>query len=98
MLSFFPRGVLDEILNLIESVSEGFPTYSFSFFLDRLSDRCLSIRLSVLFMINFVVCSFIILFFYSFCIINIIILFIYFWKNKAYRLFDVRSLTEALRI
>ena len=28
MLSFFPRGVLDEILNLIESVSEGFPTYS----------------------------------------------------------------------
>ena len=26
-LSFFPRGVLDEILNLIESVSEGFPSY-----------------------------------------------------------------------
>ena len=25
---FFPRGVLDEILNLIESVSEGFPAYS----------------------------------------------------------------------
>ena len=24
----FPRGVLDEILNLIESVSEGFPSYS----------------------------------------------------------------------
>ena len=24
MLSFFPRGDLDEILNLIESVSEGF--------------------------------------------------------------------------
>ena len=24
MLSFFPRGVLDKILNLIESVSEGF--------------------------------------------------------------------------
>ena len=24
MLSFFPRGVLDEILNLIESVSEDF--------------------------------------------------------------------------
>ena len=24
MLSFFPQGVLDEILNLIESVSEGF--------------------------------------------------------------------------
>ena len=29
MLSFFPRGVLDEILNLIESVSEEFPSYSF---------------------------------------------------------------------
>ena len=28
MLSFFPRDVLDEILNLIESVSEGVPTYS----------------------------------------------------------------------
>ena len=26
--SFFPRIVLDEILDLIESVSEGFPTYS----------------------------------------------------------------------
>ena len=31
MLSFFPRGVLDEILNLIESVSEGFPSYSSTF-------------------------------------------------------------------
>ena len=29
MPSFFPRGVLDEILNLIESVSEGFPSYSY---------------------------------------------------------------------
>ena len=29
MLSFFPRGVLDEILNLIESVSEDFSSYSF---------------------------------------------------------------------
>ena len=29
VLSFFPRDVLDEILNLIESVSEGFPSYSF---------------------------------------------------------------------
>ena len=28
MLSFFPRDVLDEILDLNESVSEGFPTYS----------------------------------------------------------------------
>ena len=26
---FFPRDVLDDILNLIESFSEGFPTYSF---------------------------------------------------------------------
>ena len=31
MLSFFPRDVLDEILNLIESVSEGFPSYSCDF-------------------------------------------------------------------
>ena len=30
MLSFFsPRDVLDEILDLIESVSKGLPTYSF---------------------------------------------------------------------
>ena len=28
MPCFFPRDVLDEILDLIESVSEGFPTYS----------------------------------------------------------------------
>ena len=28
-LSFFPRGVLDEILNLIESVSEVFSSYSY---------------------------------------------------------------------
>ena len=28
MLSFFPRDVLDEILNLTESVSEEFPSYS----------------------------------------------------------------------
>ena len=28
MLSFFPRDVLDEIWDLNESVSEGFPTYS----------------------------------------------------------------------
>ena len=28
VLSFFPRDVLDEIFNLIESVSEGFPSYS----------------------------------------------------------------------
>ena len=29
VLSFFPRDVLDGILNLIGSVSEGFPSYSF---------------------------------------------------------------------
>ena len=29
VLSFFPLDVLDGILDLIESVSEGFPTYSF---------------------------------------------------------------------
>ena len=28
VLSFFPRDVLDEILNLIESVSVDFPSYS----------------------------------------------------------------------
>ena len=28
MLSFFPRDILDEILNFIESVSEVFPSYS----------------------------------------------------------------------
>ena len=27
-MSFFPRDVLDEIWDLIESVSEGFPTFS----------------------------------------------------------------------
>ena len=30
MLSFFPRDVLDEILNLIESVSEGFSSYFYT--------------------------------------------------------------------
>ena len=35
MLSFFPRDVLDEIWDLIESVSEGFPTYSCVAFNDR---------------------------------------------------------------
>ena len=35
MLSFFPRDVLDEILNLIESVSEGFPSYSYRQFLRK---------------------------------------------------------------
>ena len=34
VLSFFPRDVLDEILNLIESVSEDFPSYSFMLIID----------------------------------------------------------------
>ena len=33
VLCFLPRGVLDRILNLIESVSEGFPSYSFTYHL-----------------------------------------------------------------
>ena len=35
MLSFFPQDVLDEIWDLIESVSEGFPTFYllFDFFI-----------------------------------------------------------------
>ena len=37
VLSVFPRDVLDEILNLIESVSEDFPSYSFRIF-------CMNIR------------------------------------------------------
>ena len=37
MLSFFPRDVLDEILNLIESVSEGFPSYSDLSGIDRVT-------------------------------------------------------------
>ena len=32
VLSFFPRDVLDEVLNLIGSVSEGFPSYSCMFY------------------------------------------------------------------
>ena len=35
VLSFFPRDVLDEILNLIESVSEDFPSYSYIIKYDR---------------------------------------------------------------
>ena len=47
VLSFFPRDVLDEILNLIGSVSEGFPWYdigigySLNFILmNRSKDKC----------------------------------------------------------
>ena len=38
MLSFSPRDVLDEILDLTESVSEGFPTY-FSKYIDKASNH-----------------------------------------------------------
>ena len=38
VLSFFPRDVLDEILNLIESVSEDFPSYSFKNVAKKLQD------------------------------------------------------------
>ena len=38
VLSFFPRDVLDEILNLIESVSEDFPSYSC---IDNHTQRCI---------------------------------------------------------
>ena len=38
-LSFFPRDVLDEILNLIGSVSEGFPTnFSYQFIKGDVAD------------------------------------------------------------
>ena len=37
MLSFFPRDVLVEIWDLIESVSEGFPIYSCSVVINDLS-------------------------------------------------------------
>ena len=37
VLSFFPRDVLDEILNLIESVSEDFPSYSYTALVIKLS-------------------------------------------------------------
>ena len=45
MLSFFQRDVLDEILDLTDSVSEGFPTYScssFSCFHFSLDEYCLT--------------------------------------------------------
>ena len=45
VLSFFPRDVLDEILNLIESVSEDFPSYSYGLKLKCL-DCCESMKTS----------------------------------------------------
>ena len=38
VLSFFPRDVLDEILNLIESVSEDFPSYSYNLYIIQVYD------------------------------------------------------------
>ena len=59
LLSFFRRDVLDEILNLIESVSEGFPTYSYQGFLPTLTNTlvvvirlllaCVTVRSAFLF-------------------------------------------------
>ena len=43
VLSFFPRDVLDEILNLIGSVSEGFPSYSLLSVILLFVKICLSI-------------------------------------------------------
>ena len=44
VLSFFPRDVLGEILNLIESVSEDFPSYS-SYIKDLASSQGYGVRL-----------------------------------------------------
>ena len=40
MLSIFPRDVLDEIWDLIESVSEGFPTYPYIQSNSKCNNRC----------------------------------------------------------
>ena len=49
MLSFFPRGVLDEILNLIQSVFEGFPSYSYCAVLSwAMVELCVCVILSIL--------------------------------------------------
>ena len=48
MLSFFPRGVLDEILNLIESISEEFPSYSLITLVRSEIQACLSLVLATI--------------------------------------------------
>ena len=58
MLSFFPLDVLDEIWDLIESVSEGFLTYCFKYRESIINTifrtkRCLIILSSVLLIANF---------------------------------------------
>ena len=45
MLSFFPRGVLDKLLNLIESVSDDFPSYSTLFVFTNFSAKCNKVKL-----------------------------------------------------
>ena len=40
VLSFFPLDVLDEIWDLIQSVAEGFLTYSYLGFLIRVKGEC----------------------------------------------------------
>ena len=44
MLSFFPLDVLDEVWDLIESVSEGFLTYSFKYLGAVFSDDDVSLE------------------------------------------------------
>ena len=39
VLSFFPRGIVDEILNLIQSVSEEFPSYSYMYYTRRPGEK-----------------------------------------------------------
>ena len=39
VLSFFPRGVLNEIMNLIESVFEGFPSYLWKVLIFKVVDK-----------------------------------------------------------
>ena len=48
MLSLFPRGVLDEILNLMESVSEGFPSYFYRYLKKNTQESQYTSALSVL--------------------------------------------------
>ena len=48
VLSFFPLDVLDEIWDLIESVSEGFLTYSYLLIMFYLSVKFAEIRFSCL--------------------------------------------------
>ena len=53
VLSFFPRDVLDEIFNLIESVSEDFPSYSFRSIVVLLVGFCYFCESSCLFYLRF---------------------------------------------